>query len=115
MWWNRSKTPSGSENGEIRELQLRVAAIETDFEKVFNLIAKINGRLRQRDRRADSQSDRDDSDGGDNTGDRMPDFVAPIQSSASTSGAEQSSSLMPPVLSKEQLRQLARSRGLLRS
>lgn len=115
MWWNRSKTPSGSESAEIRELQLRVAAIETDFEKVFNLISKINGRLRQRERRADLDTGGADTDSGGDGGERMPDYVAPIQANANREGVEQSSSLTPPAFSKDQLRQFARQRGLLRS
>lgn len=115
MWWNRSRTPAKSESGRVDECLLRVAEMEQELEKVFNLLSKINGRLRQRERRADSESDRNDSDNGDHSGDRMPDFVAPIQSSSPAGGSEPSSSLMSPVLSKEQLRQLARQRGLLRA
>lgn len=113
MWWNRSKTPSKSEDGRIRDLEIAVAEMSADFEKVFNLIAKINGRLRQRERRADESERGRDSESGDGGDQPMPDFVAPIQTGAR--GEEQSSGLTLPAFSKEQLRQLARQRGLLRT
>lgn len=116
MWWNRSKTPPRSQEGQLRELSQRVAEMESDFEKVFNLIAKINGRLRQRERRADIAADRDDSfDAGDG-GDRAPDLVAPIQpvETRPENSGRDSAFLMPPTYTKEQLREFARQRGFLR-
>ena len=112
MWWNRSKTPPRSQEGQLRELSQRVAEMESDFEKVFNLIAKINGRLRQRERRADESERGVGDDTGSDGGERLPDFVAPIQAVAK--GEERrSDSVTPPAFSKDQLREFARQRGLL--
>ena len=112
MWWNRSKTPPKSQEGQLRELQVAVAEMQGDFEKVFNLIAKLNGRLRQRDRRALESERAGDGEGDSDGTERLPDLVAPIQ--AAPAGEERrSDSLTAPVFSKDQLRSFARQRGLL--
>lgn len=111
MWWNRSKTPQRTDSGQIRELSQRVAEMESDFEKVFNLIAKINGRLRQRERRADAGGDGEDTVTLGDGSDVRPEFVAPIPAKGEHRSSD--SPVIPPSYSKDQLRQLARSRGLL--
>lgn len=110
VWpWNRSKTPLRTDSGQLRDIQVRMAEMEADFEKVFHLIDKINGRLRQRERRADLDGDRGAAEGGGDGGDDRPEFVAPLQAEGA---GPSSSSLTLPVYSKEQLRQFARQRGL---
>lgn len=103
IWpWNRPKTAQRTDSGQLRDIQVRIAEMEADFEKVFHLLEKINGRTKQRVRR--------DAPADEETEVEQPEYVMPT----STQEAPRSGSpTITRTVSKEELRQRARARGLL--
>lgn len=101
----------------IPELRRKVGELDGDVVFLYEQLERINNRLKQRASRQAHAAD--DPRPHQPAADDRPEFVAPFQTDE---GEEQRSESLAPStqlqatsMSKEQLRQLARQRGLLRS
>lgn len=104
--WNREKVPQRTDSGQLRDIQVRVAEMEADFDKVFHLLEKINGRTKQRSRRENLPAEEVEleADG------QQPEYVMPTTENGEVPRSD--SPKFRPI-SKAELRARARSRGLI--
>lgn len=107
-WLRRDPT----QNATLSELRRHVAEAQSDITLLYDQLERINNRLKRRDSRAAHQPN-DDSADAVTAGNGAHVVEAPPENGQSSDQLTGSPS--SPVFSKEQMRALARQRGLLRS
>lgn len=111
--WNPLRTLQDRDSARLRRLEKLVDDLANSVEIAITGYDRINAKLRTRARRAAEAGDNSgDSDGGDFGGERA---VATVGGDSSSELAQLSAESSDRSSVRSQLRQLARSRGLLPS